>query len=104
MSQPRDAKRLDAIVVGAGFGGMYALHRLREMRLSVLGVEAGDGVGGIMATGPLSVPKGSRHALHGIRRLLRDEPPPSLVNPEALPAWRRRRDQPRPPSAPAISS
>jgi cation diffusion facilitator CzcD-associated flavoprotein CzcO len=38
--------RLDAIVVGAGFGGMYALHRLRSMGLSVRAIEAGDGVGG----------------------------------------------------------
>ena len=38
--------RLDAIVVGAGFGGMYALHRLRDMGLSVRALEAGEGVGG----------------------------------------------------------
>ena len=37
---------LDAMVVGAGFGGMYALYRLREMGLSVKAIEAGDGVGG----------------------------------------------------------
>ena len=39
--------RLDALVVGAGFGGMYAVHRLREMGLSVLGVEAAADVGGV---------------------------------------------------------
>jgi len=38
--------RLDALVVGAGFGGMYALYRLREMGLSAQALEAGDGVGG----------------------------------------------------------
>ncbi len=38
---------VDALVVGAGFGGMYALHRLREMGLAVVGVEAGDNVGGV---------------------------------------------------------
>ena len=38
---------VDALVVGAGFGGMYALHRLREMDLSVVGVETGDNVGGV---------------------------------------------------------
>jgi cation diffusion facilitator CzcD-associated flavoprotein CzcO len=38
--------RLDAIVVGAGFGGIYALHRLREMGLAVRAIEAGEGVGG----------------------------------------------------------
>jgi cyclohexanone monooxygenase len=37
---------LDAIVVGAGFAGLYALHRLRGMGLSVRVFEQGDGVGG----------------------------------------------------------
>ena len=37
---------LDAIVIGAGFAGMYMVHRLREQGLSVHGYEAGDGVGG----------------------------------------------------------
>lgn len=36
----------DAVVVGAGFAGLYALHRLRSQGLSVKVVEAGDGVGG----------------------------------------------------------
>jgi cation diffusion facilitator CzcD-associated flavoprotein CzcO len=36
----------DAFVVGAGFAGMYALYRLREMGLSTKVVETGDGVGG----------------------------------------------------------
>src|SRR5215212_11900038 len=38
--------RYDAIVVGAGFSGLYALHRLRGMGLSVRVLEAGSGVGG----------------------------------------------------------
>ena len=37
---------LDAFVIGAGFGGMYALHRLRGMGLSVHAIEAGTDVGG----------------------------------------------------------
>jgi cation diffusion facilitator CzcD-associated flavoprotein CzcO len=37
---------LDVAVVGAGFAGLYALHRLRELGFSVLVVEAGSGVGG----------------------------------------------------------
>lgn len=41
-----DAK-YDAIVVGAGIGGLYAVYKLREMGLSVLGIEAGDNVGGV---------------------------------------------------------
>lgn len=36
----------DAIVVGAGFGGMYALHRLRKLGYRVRVLEAADGVGG----------------------------------------------------------
>ncbi len=39
-------ERFDAVVVGAGFGGLYALHRLREQGLSVVGVEAAPDVGG----------------------------------------------------------
>ena len=36
----------DATVVGAGLGGLYVLHRLREMGLRVRVFEAGSGVGG----------------------------------------------------------
>ena len=41
-----DIKFLDAIVVGAGFAGMYALYRLREMGLKVQCLEGARGVGG----------------------------------------------------------
>jgi cation diffusion facilitator CzcD-associated flavoprotein CzcO len=37
---------LDVVVVGAGFGGIYALYRLRSMGLKVRVFEAGGGVGG----------------------------------------------------------
>jgi cyclohexanone monooxygenase len=37
---------LDVIVVGAGFAGLYALHRLRGMGLRARVIEAADGVGG----------------------------------------------------------
>jgi cyclohexanone monooxygenase len=40
------SKPLDAIVVGAGFGGLYMLHSLRDLGLHVRGFEAGEGVGG----------------------------------------------------------
>ena len=44
---PTDQSRsLDVVVVGAGFGGLYALHRLRGLGLSVQVYEAGSGVGG----------------------------------------------------------
>jgi cyclohexanone monooxygenase len=36
----------DAVVIGAGFAGLYMVYRLREDGFRVLGVEAGDGVGG----------------------------------------------------------
>jgi len=37
----------DAIVVGAGIGGLYAIYRLRQQGLSVLGLESAGGVGGV---------------------------------------------------------
>ncbi|TAM12993.1 MAG: NAD(P)/FAD-dependent oxidoreductase [Nevskiaceae bacterium] len=46
------AKRLavpvkyDAVVVGAGFTGLYTLYKLRELGLKVVAFEAGNGVGG----------------------------------------------------------
>jgi cyclohexanone monooxygenase len=36
----------DAVIVGAGFSGLYMLHRLRQQGLSVRVYEAGSGVGG----------------------------------------------------------
>jgi cyclohexanone monooxygenase len=43
---PASTERLDAVVIGAGFGGMYALHSLRESGLSVKVYDAAGGVGG----------------------------------------------------------
>ena len=38
---------VDAVIVGAGFSGLYMLHKLRnEMGLTVRVIEAGGGVGG----------------------------------------------------------
>lgn len=37
---------VDVLVVGAGFSGLYALRRLRDMGLSVLVIDAADDVGG----------------------------------------------------------
>ena len=36
----------DAVIVGAGFAGMYMLHRLRKAGFSARVIEAGKGVGG----------------------------------------------------------
>jgi cyclohexanone monooxygenase len=45
----RDAgcERLDALIIGAGFHGLYQLHRLRQRGFSVRVFEAGAGLGGI---------------------------------------------------------
>jgi cation diffusion facilitator CzcD-associated flavoprotein CzcO len=42
-----NARRLDVVVVGAGFGGLYAVYRYREMGLKVQGLEAGGDFGGV---------------------------------------------------------
>ncbi|MGV0791719.1 flavin-containing monooxygenase [Mycolicibacterium sp. XJ1819] len=41
-----DSARYDAIVVGAGFSGLYALHRLRELGVRARVLEAAENVGG----------------------------------------------------------
>ena len=38
-----DAEPLDAIVIGAGFAGMFMVHRLRELGFTVHGFEARRG-------------------------------------------------------------
>ncbi len=42
----QSSSEFDAIVIGAGFSGMYMLYRLRELGLSTQVYEAGEGVGG----------------------------------------------------------
>ena len=42
----RAPKQVDAVVVGAGVAGLYAVYKLREQGLSVRAFEAGTGVGG----------------------------------------------------------
>jgi len=37
---------VDAVVVGAGFGGLYMVHRLRKLGMSIQGFDAAGGVGG----------------------------------------------------------
>ena len=41
-----NAQQFDVVIVGAGFAGMYLLHRLRPLGFSVRVVEAGTDVGG----------------------------------------------------------
>lgn len=45
-SQAPPLHRVDVVVVGAGFAGLYMLYRLRQLGLSARVFEAGDGVGG----------------------------------------------------------
>jgi cyclohexanone monooxygenase len=45
-ADPAATSDFDVVVVGAGFAGMYLLHRLRGLGLSVRVVEAGSDVGG----------------------------------------------------------
>jgi cyclohexanone monooxygenase len=49
-SAPEDraapAQVLDVVIVGAGFGGLYALYKLRGMGLEALALEAAESVGG----------------------------------------------------------
>ena len=43
-----DTFDVDAIVIGAGFSGLYMLHKLRdELGLRTRVIEAGSGVGGV---------------------------------------------------------
>jgi cyclohexanone monooxygenase len=43
----KQIEQFDAIIIGAGFGGLYALHHLRdEMRLNVRAFDGASGVGG----------------------------------------------------------
>ena len=37
----------DAVVIGAGFAGLYAVHKLTSLGFSVAGFEKGDDVGGV---------------------------------------------------------
>ena len=39
-------EKLDVVVVGAGFAGLYLLHKMRGLGLSARAIEAGSGVGG----------------------------------------------------------
>jgi cyclohexanone monooxygenase len=46
MSAARSPANVDVVIVGAGFAGMYMLHRLRGLGMSACVFEAGSGVGG----------------------------------------------------------
>jgi cation diffusion facilitator CzcD-associated flavoprotein CzcO len=46
VAPPDRAHEFDAVVIGAGFAGLYMLHRLRGLGLKVRAFEAGSGPGG----------------------------------------------------------
>ena len=46
MTANTSQRTVDAVVVGAGFAGLYMLYRLRQLGLTARVFEAGDGVGG----------------------------------------------------------
>ena len=46
MTTPTPARPVDLLIVGAGFAGLYMLHKARCLGLSAQVVEAADGVGG----------------------------------------------------------
>ena len=46
MSEQASAQSCDVVVVGAGFAGMYALHKFRQLGLTTCVLEAGNDVGG----------------------------------------------------------
>ncbi len=45
--KPEQIADVDVVVVGAGFGGLYAVHRLKQQGLDVVGLEAARGIGGV---------------------------------------------------------
>jgi cation diffusion facilitator CzcD-associated flavoprotein CzcO len=47
MTGSTSSRDFDAIVVGAGIGGLYGVHRLRQQNLTVLGIESAADVGGV---------------------------------------------------------
>ncbi len=46
LERDKAPRRVDAVVIGAGFAGLYAVYKLREMGLSHAAFEQGGGVGG----------------------------------------------------------
>ena len=46
-ASPTTSSTLDAVIVGAGFAGLYALYKLRALGLTARVIEAGKGVGGV---------------------------------------------------------
>ena len=63
----------DVIAVGAGFSGLYTVHKMREIGRSVRAFEAGDGVGRYLVLESLSRCSVRRRE-HGVFLRLRSGP------------------------------
>ncbi|HZZ51712.1 MAG TPA: NAD(P)/FAD-dependent oxidoreductase [Pseudonocardia sp.] len=46
MTRAKESQEFDAVIIGAGFSGLYMLHRLRQLGMSVRVYESGSDVGG----------------------------------------------------------
>ena len=46
MSRSAELPRVDAIIVGAGFAGLLAIYKLRDLGHEVRSLEAGSDIGG----------------------------------------------------------
>jgi cation diffusion facilitator CzcD-associated flavoprotein CzcO len=69
---PEEANELDAVVIGAGFSGLYMLHKLRDdLGLTVKVFETGGNVGGTWywtaTPGPAATPTATSTATPSIR-------------------------------------
>lgn len=47
VNEDEGARKLDVLIIGAGFGGCYSLYKLRQLGLDVHLFEAGSGLGGV---------------------------------------------------------
>jgi cation diffusion facilitator CzcD-associated flavoprotein CzcO len=47
MALPQAQVETDVVIIGAGFSGLYAHFRMRELGLSLMGFEAAPDVGGV---------------------------------------------------------
>src|SRR5947208_936733 len=46
VAETEKSRDVDVVVVGAGFAGLYLVHRLRSLGMSIRAFESGDDVGG----------------------------------------------------------
>src|SRR5215475_8192730 len=75
-------REVGAVIVGAGFAGLYMLYRLRGLGLSACVFEAGDGIGGTWLE-PLSR-RALRRRKHGLLVLVFGRAPAGMALERAL--------------------